>query len=136
MRVKTEMICLADYVMVSQENKVSINGIFDNIKVRKFPGGITKVFFFAVVVGEPGARYMFTIKCEDIATGENILNDLKSPLVDISPNGKSNVIVEVVNLGFKKPGKYRFVIYKGKDYVGSSTLIVQAKKENKKKESN
>lgn len=123
MKLKTEIIALADYASISQENKLSINGIFDELRLTKFPGGIPRAFLVATIHGEPAQSYKLSIRCEDIRTSKNVLNPLDME-VFISPSGKSNIIAELVNMGFEKEGSYRFVIYNGKEEVGSTQLKV------------
>ena len=41
-------------------------------------------------------------------------------------NGKNNIILELVNLGFEKEGEYKFVIYHEDEEVGSTQLKVMS----------
>ena len=49
-------------------------------------------------------------------------------------NGKNNIILELVNLGFEKEGEYRFVIYHGDDEVGSTQLKVMSAEQAQEQE--
>ncbi len=63
-QLKTEIIALCDYANVSREGKLNINGIFDELRVQKFPGGIARAFFVATVSGTPSPPYKLTLKIE------------------------------------------------------------------------
>lgn len=122
-KLKTEIIALCDYANVSQEGKLSINGIFDELRVQKFPGGIPRAFFIATVSGTPSTSYKLTLKIEP---SKGLVNQPSEFTLDAftAPNGKNNLIVELINLGFKEKGDYRFILYEGKQEVGSTLLKV------------
>jgi uncharacterized protein DUF6941 len=120
MKLYTEILTLCDYALISREGKLSINGIFDELRVQKFPGGIARAFFVATLRGKPDTSYKLKISTEK---GTKEMNSLNLE-VHTSLNGKNNIILELVNLGFEKEGDYRFVIYHGDDEVGSTSLKV------------
>jgi len=120
MKLHTEIITLCDYALISREGKLSINGIFDELRVQKFPGGIARAFFVATLRGEPDKAYKLKI---NTVTNGKAINSLDLD-VRTSLNGKNNIILELVNLGFEKEGEYKFGIYHGKDEVGSTMLKV------------
>lgn len=128
--IKTEIIALCDYASVSREGKLSINGIFDELRIQKFPGGIARAFLVATINGMPNHQYSLTLKVEGENDGSPRGEASKSPLKDLalkavtSPNGKSNLVIELINLGFEKEGDYRFKIYAGNQEVGSTLLKV------------
>jgi hypothetical protein len=122
-QLKVELMALCDYASVSREGKLSINGIFDEIRVQKLPGGMPRAFLVATITGEPEKKHDIVLKLE-------IENGDKTPLKDLnlnattSPNGKSNLIIELVELGFEKEGVYRFRIFSGGKEIGSTILKV------------
>ncbi len=120
MKLHTEIITLCDYALISREGKLSINGIFDELRVQKFPGGISRAFFVATLRGNEDTSYKLKISTEN---GKKVMNSLNLE-VHTSLNGKNNIILELVNLGFEKEGEYKFVIYHGDDEVGSTQLKV------------
>lgn len=120
MKLYTEIIALCDYATISREGKLSINGIFDEIRIKEFPGGIARAFLVATVHGKPGTTYKLKISIMHGDKAEGSL-DLE---VQTSPNGKSNIITEFVNLAFKKEGDYSFVIADGDNIVGQTNLKV------------
>jgi hypothetical protein len=127
-QLKTEIICLCDYASVSREGKLSINGIFDELRVAKFPGGIARAFLVATINGAPNAQHSLNLKVESKNGGKSPLKDLNLNAMT-SPNGKSNLIIELVNLGFEKEGDYYFKIFSDGKEVGSTLLKVFPKEE-------
>jgi hypothetical protein len=122
MKLHTEIITLCDYALISREGKLSINGIFDELRVQQFPGGIARAFFVATLRGKADTAYTLKISTE---TGKKVLNTLNLD-IRTSLNGKNNIILELVNLGFEKEGEYKFAIYNGSEEVGSTQLKVMA----------
>jgi hypothetical protein len=125
-QLKTEIIALCDYASVSREGKLSINGIFDELRIQKFPGGMARAFLVATVNGEPDTKYDLTLKVESKNGGKSPLKDLTLNAMT-SPNGKNNLVIELINLGFEKAGDYYFKIYNGNHEAGSTLLKVQPK---------
>jgi hypothetical protein len=123
-QLKTEIIALCDYASVSREGKLSINGIFDELRVQKFPGGMARAFLVATINGEPNTQYSLDLKAESENGNKTPLKNLTINALT-SANGKNNLIVELINLGFEKEGGYLFKIYNGKQEVGSTLLRVQ-----------
>jgi hypothetical protein len=122
MKLHTEIITLCDYALISREGKLSINGIFDELRVQQFPGGIARAFFVATLRGKADTTYQLKITTELGKKSINTLNlDIRTSL-----NGKNNIILELVNLGFEKEGDYRFTIYNSNDEVGSTQLKVMS----------
>lgn len=122
-QLRTEIIALCDYASVSREGKLSINGIFDELRIQKFPGGIARAFLVATINGVPNTQHSLTLKVENEDGGKNPLKDLVLNAMT-STNGKNNLIIELVNLGFEKEGDYRFKIYANNQEVGSTLLKV------------
>ena len=122
MKLHTEIITLCDYAIISREGKLSINGIFDELRVQKFPGGISRAFFVATLRGKADTTYNLKISTE---TGKKVLNSINLD-IRTSLNGKNNIILELVNLGFEKEGEYKFTIYNNDEEVGSTQLKVMS----------
>ncbi len=122
-QLKTEIIALCDYASISREGKLNINGIFDELRVQQFPGGIHRAFFVATVSGVPSTSYKLTLKIEP---SKGFAGKQSSFNLDTStgPNGKNNLIVELTGLGFKEEGEYRFILNEEKQEVGSTLLKV------------
>lgn len=123
-QLRTEIITLCDYANIAQDGKLSINGIFDELYVQKFPGGFIDKFLVATLRGEPNKSYSLTLKLEKEGSKKNLLNPTFSN-IKISPNGKHNWVVKLESVGFETEGNYRFIIYNGNEEVSSVSLQVK-----------
>ena len=102
----TEIIALCDYAIISQDGKLSINGIFDELRVQKFPGGIARAFFVATIAGTPNTTYKLNLKLENKNSGTTLSNTNIETIT--APNGKNNLVIELLGLAFKEEGDYQF----------------------------
>lgn len=122
-QLKTEIIALCDYALVSKDNKLSIVGIFDEFRVEKFPTGFIDKFLVATIHGDPNAHYKLIVELQRDNNGHNLLNPM-TVNANTSPNGKHNLIIRLTNVGFEKEGDYFFKIYDESNLVGSTHLKV------------
>src|ERR1700730_3109215 len=99
MKLHTEIITLCDYAVVSREGKLSINGIFDELRIQQFPGGIPRAFLVATINGNPNTQYKLNLKLENNSGGKTPFNNTVLETLT-SFNGKNNLIVELINLAF------------------------------------
>ena len=122
-KLHTEIIVLCDYASISQDGKLSINGVFDELRIQKFPGGIARAFFVATINGTPSTSYRLTLNIEPSKgfAGDKNNFDLNT---FTSPNGKSNLLVELAGLGFNEEGEYKFILKDGQKEVASTILRV------------
>lgn len=131
-KLKVEIIALADYALIAQDNKVSIMGIFDELRVDKFPAGFVSKYFVATLLGEPGEQYSLSVKLERGDSNHNLLNPTMIT-AKMSPNGKHNVVMTLQQIGFEKDGEYYFRIYHDKEVVGSTRLqVIDMKREKER----
>ena len=119
----TDIIALCDYASISREGKLNINGIFDELRIQKFPGGIARAFFVATVNGTTNTQYKLNLKVEEKRGSKAPFNDLKIESIT-APNGKNNIVIELLNFVFEQEGDYKFKIYDGNNEVGSTLLKV------------
>lgn len=123
MKLYAELIALCDHAIVSNDNKVSIIGIFDEFRVQKLPNGFVEKFLVATIHGDPDRTYKLTVKLEKEGNSKNLLNPTNMD-AKTSPNGKHNLIVRLAGVGFEKEGKYYFKIYHEDEVIGSTGLEV------------
>lgn len=126
--LQTKLIAFCDYASISRENKLSVMGIFDEVRVSQLPGGIARAFFVAVVFGEPDASYQLTVTG---SVGKKVIFPPIQMSIQVSANGQANILLDLVNIGFPEEGKYDFVIQHNKEKVGSISITVIHVKENK-----
>ena len=120
-KLQTVFLTFCDYASIDQQNKLSIIGIFDEIKVQQFPGGIARAFLVGIVSGEPLQSQTITMRGE--LEGKVLFPELQHEIM-ISPNGQSNIIVDMANIGFPKAGKYEFVLYFEGKVIGKTAINV------------
>jgi len=123
MKLELKIIALCDYGMISQDGKLSVIGVFDEIGVTNFPGGIARACFVATIQGEPETEYKLNVKMIHPEGSKNPLNPLG---VDVKTgrNGISNILVQLVNVVFETAGEYKLVLYHGDDRIGSTLFKV------------
>lgn len=126
-KLRTEIIALSDYALISSDGKLSVMGIFDEIQVEKFPGGFINKYLVATIIGTPEESYSLNVKLEEEGGKKNLLNPLLLN-AKLSITGKHNVVVTLQQVGFEKEGVYYFKIYTGNDEVGSTKLEVKNKR--------
>lgn len=115
-----QIITLADLAIISREGKLSIVGMFDELRVQRFPGGLARAFFVATLKGKPGTAYSLGVQ---VSHKDKIINTINIDIAT-SPNGKNNILFELVNFGVEEAGDYNFdIMYKEKS-VGQFTLSV------------
>lgn len=121
----TQLIALCDYATISREGKLSINGIFDEVRVQKFPGGLARAFLVATLSGTPNTAYKLNLKIET-KNNKNVNPSLGNTVLETvtGPNGRNNLIIELNGLPFEEEGDYIFKLYEGEHEVGSTLLRV------------
>ena len=124
-KLKTEIIALCDYASISREGKLSVNGIFDEVRVQKFPGGLARAFLVATISGTPDTAYKLNLKIET-KNNKNVHPSLGDTVLETvtGPNGRNNLVIELNGLPFQEEGEYQFKLYDGDHVVGSTLLRV------------
>jgi len=114
---------ICDYATMSQDNKLSIIGIFDQVYVRGFPAQHSRMFIVGVANGEANSVHKLMFKIRNIV-GENVLPNIELN-VKLSPNGKTNVIAEVNNVPLSGPGTYIIECLEDNTVIQRKELVVQ-----------
>lgn len=114
--LKVELMVLCDYASISKEGKLSINGIFDEVRILKLPGGLARAFLVATIHGVPNESYKLTLKMQ--YKGEDILPPNNITTAPAGLNGKNNILVELTGISFPKEGEYEIKMYHGDDELG------------------
>jgi hypothetical protein len=116
--LSTEIFTLCDYATVSREQKLSVIGIFDQFYVANVPTNWPKMFLVAVLSGETNKEYEITLKIIPPGKTEQNFPD-KDLKVTLGPNGKANLITELVNFPLPLAGAYKVEILEQSKKVGS-----------------
>ena len=104
-KTKLELLTICDYALISQDNKLSIIGTFDQIFVTNLPSSHPQFYIVGILNGTAG-------KSEDLAL------EIKTPSgidaippqklkVTIGPNGKSNILANIGNLPISEAGFFK-----------------------------
>ena len=109
MNLKTEIFVLCDHATVSQDQKLSIIGIFDQFFVANLPTNWPKMYLVAVVKGEAGKEYSLTLKLTPPQKVESTFPD-KEFKITLGQNGKANVMTELVNFPLAIVGVHKIQI--------------------------
>ena len=115
--LKTEIFVLCDYATISREQKLSILGIFDQFFVANTPASWPKMFLVAVLNGEPSTEYDLTLKMKPPTKTDQNFPD-KELKVTLGPNGKANLVTELVNFPLPIVGTYKVEITQKDKKVG------------------
>jgi hypothetical protein len=116
-KLTTDIFVLCDQALVSQEQKLSIIGIFDQFFVTNLPTAWPKMYLVAVVRGTAGEEYSLTLKLTPPQKGENDFPD-KDFNIKLGQNGKANVMTELVNFPLSIAGIHKVQLFHEKDLVG------------------
>jgi len=116
-KLSTDIFVLCDHASVSQEQKLSIIGIFDQFFVKNLPTAWPKMFLVAVVRGESGQEYPLTLKLTPPQKTEKQFPD-KEFKIKLGPNGKANVMTELVNFPLQVAGTHKVQIHSENSLVG------------------
>lgn len=103
-----ELFTLCDYATISQDQKLSIIGIFDQFFVANLPTNWSRMFLVAVLKGAPGQKYALTLKLAAPAPAQEFPQ--KTVEVTLGNNGRANLITELVNFPLNATGIHKFQI--------------------------
>lgn len=123
-KLSTEIFVLCDLATVSQEQKLSVIGIFDQFFVANLPTQWPRMFLVAVLRGEPQKEYPLNLKIVPPASpaGGPQETEQKFPdreiKVTLGQNGKANLVTELVNFPLPTAGVYRVEITSDGSLIG------------------
>lgn len=116
-KLSTEIFVLCDLASVSQEQKLSIIGIFDQFFVANLPTQWPRMFLVAVLRGQPQKEYPLNLKIVPPTQTEQKFPD-REIKVTLGQNGKANLVTELVNFPLPAAGVYRVQLASDGQAVG------------------
>lgn len=116
-KLTTDIFVLCDLASVSQEQKLSIIGIFDQFFVANLPATWPRMFLVAVIRGDAEKEYPITLKLTPPEKTENSFPD-KEFTIKLGQNGKANVMTELVNFPLQVAGIHKIQLLDGKEVIG------------------
>src|SRR3990167_9143052 len=116
-KLNAEIFVLCDHAPISQEQKLSIIGIFDQFFVTNLPTAWPKMYLVAVVRGDAGKEYPLTLKLTPPQKTDANFPD-KQFAITLGQNGKANVMTELVNFPLTVAGIHKIQLLSEKDVIG------------------
>ena len=112
------MAVLADEANVSQEGKLNVLGVFDRIAAGTFPTVHPKmVFVFRVQAEHADSGRSFPVRVRLVDEDGGVIfeseGELVPPQVPPGEVASANHIFALVGIGFRRPGRYSFVLNVG-----------------------
>lgn len=111
-----EIFALCDYATVSQEQKLSIVGIFDQFFVTDVPTNWPRMFLVAVLKGEAQKEYPLKLRVVYPQETDQKFPDKELSLT-LGHNGKANLLTELVNFPLPHAGTYKVELTSGNDQI-------------------
>ena len=127
--MRTLLFLVADYANITREGKLNVMGIFNDIYSFNFPARHSSMHLIAKLgaeLGEYGQTRDFTVKLLD-EDGNHIMDvsgQIQMPKGERGRKPEVNVILELKDVVFPKPGAYQFVIFVDRDHKGELSLYV------------
>jgi hypothetical protein len=104
-KTKLDLFTTCDYASISQEGKLSVVGMFDQIMVNSIPTAYAQFFIVGVLMGPPNKNETVTLGIKT-PNGSDAIAPQKLDLV-LGPNGKSNIIMNIGNFPISEVGFYK-----------------------------
>lgn len=119
---------LCDEANFSQEGKLNMLGIFDQINITTFPGGIAKAKLVCnMTLHNQEKEIVLTLQFLNAQTNQHILKPIT---INVIPNNNASnntfgVMIDLVQIQFDKAGEYLIQIHHQEKLVGQTILKVQ-----------
>lgn len=115
-KTKLELLTVSDFASISQDGKLNIIGIFDQIYVPNLPATHVQFFIVGVISGEPNATENLWLQIESPGSKESVPK--QNLEIRIGSNGHSNIIASIANMSIESYGIYRIVISNDEGILG------------------
>ena len=127
--MKLLLFLTADYANITREGKLNVMGIFSDVYSSQFPARHPSMHIVAKLgaeLGEYGQTRDFIVKLLD-EDGNQIFDlsgQFQIPKGERGRKPEVNVILELKDIVFLKPGIYQFAFLVEKDHKGELSLYV------------
>lgn len=127
--MRSILFLVADYANITREGKLNVMGIFNDIYSFNFPARHSSMHLVCKLgaeLGEYGQSRDFTVKLldEDANQIMDVSGQFQVPKGERGRKPEVNIILELKDIVFPKPGIYQFVIFVEKDHKGELSLYV------------
>jgi hypothetical protein len=123
--LKADYFLLCDYAMLSQNNKLSIIGIFDRVFAAKLPAQHQKMVIVVTITGKPYSKHELQIIVKNPFDSEVLPTGPARISVMVGENGKANIIFELLNVVLKDYGAYKIQLMDGDTIISQATFSVE-----------
>jgi hypothetical protein len=117
-----EWVILSDYAIEANDNKLSIIGMFENIRVAQLPGGVPQFVVAIRLSGDPNEKVSLSVAIES-TTSAKVLETQKAT-VTLTPAGMRHVTAVFQGLSFAEYGVYAVKVFLNDMLARTGSLIV------------
>lgn len=127
--MKQLLFLAADYANITGDGKLNVMGVFNDIYSFNFPARHPSMHLVAKLgaeLGEYGQTRSFTVRLLD-EDGNQIMDisgQFQVPKGERGRKPEVNIVLDLKDVVFPKPGIYQFIILVDKDYKGELSLYV------------
>lgn len=132
--MESVLFTTAEYASISNDGKLSINGIFDSIHSSSFPASSPRMYLVTQFKAEP-SEYgrIFEVRFQLLNEDGELMIDLNGagevPESEYGLSVLMNQVVTMNNVAFEKPGQYTFqTVLDGEVVATLPFAVVEAKK--------
>ena len=125
--MKPLLFLAADYANVTGDGKLNVMGVFNDINATNFPARHASMYLVAKLgaeLGEYGQNRNFSVILLDQDANQimDIQGQFEVPKGQMGRKPEVNIILDLKDVVFPKPGPYQFVMLVEKDHKGELTL--------------
>jgi hypothetical protein len=127
--MKPLLFLVADYANITGEGKLNVMGIFNSINSFNFPARHSSMYLIAKLspeFSEYGQKRSFTILLMDADANHivEVSGEFDIPKGQDGKKPEVNIMLELKDVVFTKPGRYVFVLLVDKDQMDEIILHV------------
>lgn len=121
-KIQIHLFEIADYALISRDNKLSVLGIFDRIYVQKIPANHPNMVIVGILNGEPKKKY--TAKLSIVtSSGRTIIPELELK-GEFGDNGRSNILATLSGMPIPEVGVYKLLCVVDGELIGEREFSV------------
>ena len=128
-KIMQVLLLTADYANVSQDGKLNVLGIFNQVNAYNFPARHPSMYIvlqFIADIGETSTPRQVKVRLLDADANELGAGGGNFQFVEArgGPRPEANMILQINDLVFQKPGIYEFVVLVDNSNVAGRTIHV------------
>lgn len=119
--LKPEWIHISEFASVSADGKITIVGIFDELRSPNIPAVQPQFFISGVFKGTPKSSHSLLLKINP-PSGKDSISVGAPQTIELGKNGRLNVVLGIGSLPLKEWGTYKFEILEDKKVIASKGI--------------